>query len=377
MTLLTTSHEVKNLCNKLQNEAFICIDTEFIREKYYYPKLCLIQIGDSKGNGWAIDPLSKKINLDPLYNLLINEKILKVLHSPRQDFEIIFNILKKIPKPIFDTQSAAMACGYGDSASYELLVDKIVNVKIDKSARFTNWENRPLNEKQIKYAISDVTHLSKIYLFLKDYMEKNNRTKWIQEELEKFNNLSLYQTESQNAWKRIKFYSPDIKTMSIFREICAIREEIAKKNNLPRNKIFRDDIIIKLAKNPPNNIKDFENMRGVNLKNIDNSYLKLIIESIKIGENNQNYDWLKRKNTYSPSKAITDILKIILLSSAEKHNISPLLIANKEDINQIALGFKNVRALKGWRYEIFGSIALKLMQGEISIKIKNGTIIID
>ena len=156
MTLLTTSHEVKNLCNKLQNEAFICIDTEFIREKYYYPKLCLIQIGDSKGNGWAIDPLSKKINLDPLYNLLINEKILKVLHSPRQDFEIIFNILKKIPKPIFDTQSAAMTCGYGDSASYELLVNKIVNVKIDKSARFTNWENRPLNEKQIKYAISDV-----------------------------------------------------------------------------------------------------------------------------------------------------------------------------------------------------------------------------
>ena len=302
MTLLTTSHEVKNLCNKLQNEAFICIDTEFIREKYYYPKLCLIQIGDSKGNGWAIDPLSKKINLDPLYDLLLNEKILKVLHSPRQDFEIIFNILKKIPKPIFDTQSAAMTCGYGDSASYESLVNKIVNVKIDKSARFTNWENRPLNEKQIEYAISDVTHLSKIYLFLKDYMEKNNRTKWIQEELEKFNNLSLYQTESQNAWKRIKFYSPDIKTMSIFREIASVREEIAKKNNLPRSKIFRDDIIIKLAKNPPNNIKDFENMRGINLKNIDNSYLKLIIESIKIGENNQNYDWLKRKNTYSPSK---------------------------------------------------------------------------
>ena len=140
--------------------------------------------------------------------------------------------------------------------------------------------------------------------------------------------------------------------------------------------LFRDDIIIKLAKNPPNNIKDFENMRGVNLKNIDNSYLKLIIESIKIGKNNQNSEWLTRKNTNSPSKAITDILKIILLSSAEKHNISPLLIANKEDINQIALGFKNVRALKGWRYEIFGSIALKLMQGDISIKIKNGTIII-
>lgn len=377
MTILTKSHEIEDLCKKLKNEIFICVDTEFIREKYYYPKLCLIQIGDSKGNGWAIDPLVNNINLNPIFDLLLNEKILKVLHSPRQDFEIIFNILKKIPKPIFDTQSAAMTCGYGDSASYEFLVNKIVNIKLDKSARFTNWENRPLNEKQIKYAISDVTHLSKIYLYLKDNMKKNKRTDWIKEEINKFNDLNLYKTDSDNAWKRIKFNSPNIETMSIFREIAKVREDLAKKYNLPRNKIFKDDIIIKLSKNPPIDIKDFDNLRGINIKNIDNTYKNLILECVKIGKNNKNIYITNNHISNIASKAVTDLLKIILLSCAEKHNISPLLIANKEDLKLIAQGEKNVKALKGWRYDIFGYSALRLMEGELSLKIKNGEIIID
>ncbi len=377
MTILTKSHEIEDLYKKLKNEIFICVDTEFIREKYYYPKLCLIQIGDSKGNGWAIDPLVNDINLNPIFDLLLNEKILKVLHSPRQDFEIIFNILKKIPKPIFDTQSAAMTCGYGDSASYEFLVNKIVNIKLDKSARFTNWENRPLNEKQIKYAISDVTHLSKIYLYLKDNMKKNKRTDWIKEEINKFNDLNLYKTDSDNAWKRIKFNSPNIETMSIFREIAKVREDLAKKYNLPRNKIFKDDIIIKLSKNPPIDIKDFDNLRGINIKNIDNTYKNLILECVKIGKNNKNINKTNNHISNIASKAVTDLLKIILLSCAEKHNISPLLIANKEDLKLIAQGEKNVKALKGWRYDIFGYSALKLMEGKLSLKIKNGAIIID
>lgn len=377
MTLLTKSYEVEVLCKKLQNEPFICVDTEFIREKYYYPKLCLIQVGDSSGNGWAIDPLKEKINLNPIFELLLNKNILKVLHSPRQDFEIVFNILKKIPSPIFDTQSAAMSCGYGDSASYESLVKKILNINLDKSVRFTNWESRPLNEKQINYAISDVTYLSKIYLFLKNHMQENNRTNWIKEEIDKFNNLNLYKTESNDAWKRIKFYSTNLETMSIFKQIAKLREEIAKKNNLPRNKIFRDDVIVKLAKNPPNNIQDFDNLRATNLKKIDNLYKDMIIEHIKIGKKNKDTRYLDEKNNNAPSKAITDILKIILLSSAEKYNISPLLIANKEDIKLIAKGEKNIKALKGWRYDIFGSSAIKLMEGKLSLKIKNGTVIID
>jgi len=378
MSLITQSDGVLKLCNVLKSEKFICVDTEFIREKYYHPKLCLIQLGDSKGNGWAIDPLVENIDLLPVYELFLNEKILKVFHSPRQDFEIIFNILNKIPKPIFDTQSAAMACGFGDSASYESLVNNIAKITLDKSARFTDWQLRPLSKKQIDYAISDVTHLSKVYSYLLEEMIKNNRLNWIKEEINKFFDLSIYITEPANAWKRIKFYSSNKTTMSIFKEISQTREHLAKNLNVPRNKIMRDDIIIKLAKNPPKSLTEFDGLRGINLRNMNNSHKILILKSIETGKKSNNTDWLNN-NTKSnnASKAVIDILKIILLSCAEKYNISPLLIANKEDIKQIAQGEKNVKALKGWRYEIFGSSALKLIEGSLTITVKEGAVIIE
>lgn len=378
MTLIIQSDEILDLYNKLKSEKFICVDTEFIREKYYHPKLCLIQIGDSKGNGWAIDPLIKNINLQPLYELFLNVKILKVFHSPRQDFEIIFNILNKIPKPIFDTQSAAMACGFGDSASYESLVNNIVNINLDKSAKFTDWQVRPLSKKQIDYAISDVTHLSKIYTYLCEEMIKNNRLDWIKEEIHKFFDLSIYVTEPANAWKRIKFLSSNKITMSVFKEIAQIREELAKSLNVPRNKIMRDEIIIKLAKNPPKDLTELDKLRGMNLKYMNSSHKTLILKSIETGKKNNNTDWLNNnvKNN-NVSKAVIDILKIILLSCAEKYNISPLLIANREDIKHIAQGKKDVKALKGWRYEIFGSSALKLIEGSLTLTVKDGSVIIE
>ena len=378
MSLITQSDGVLKLCNVLKSEKFICVDTEFIREKYYHPKLCLIQLGDSKGNGWAIDPLVENIDLLPVYELFLNEKILKVFHSPRQDFEIIFNILNKIPKPIFDTQSAAMACGFGDSASYESLVNNISKITLDKSARFTDWQLRPLSKKQIDYAISDVTHLSKVYSYLLEEMIKNNRLNWIKEEINKFFDLSIYITEPANAWKRIKFYSSNKTTMSIFKEISQTREHLAKNLNVPRNKIMRDDIIIKLAKNPPKSLTEFDGLRGINLRNMNNSHKILILKSIETGKKSNNTDWLNNNTKSSNgSKAVIDILKIILLSCAEKYNISPLLIANKEDIKQIAQGEKNVKALKGWRYEIFGSSALKLIEGSLTITVKEGAVIIE
>ncbi|MBT3939734.1 MAG: ribonuclease D [Pelagibacterales bacterium] len=378
MSLITQSDGVLKLCNVLKSEKFICVDTEFIREKYYHPKLCLIQLGDSKGNGWAIDPLVENIDLLPVYELFLNEKILKVFHSPRQDFEIIFNILNKIPKPIFDTQSAAMACGFGDSASYESLVNNIAKITLDKSARFTDWQLRPLSKKQIDYAISDVTHLSKVYSYLLEEMIKNNRLNWIKEEINKFFDLSIYITEPANAWKRIKFYSSNKTTMSIFKEISQTREHLAKNLNVPRNKIMRDEIIIKLAKNPPKSLTEFDGLRGINLRNMNNSHKILILKSIETGKKSNNTDWLNNNTKSSNgSKAVIDILKIILLSCAEKYNISPLLIANKEDIKQIAQGEKNVKALKGWRYEIFGSSALKLIEGSLTITVKEGAVIIE
>ena len=379
MSLITTSNEITNLCNKLKNEKFICVDTEFIREKYYYPKLCLIQIGDTKGNGWAIDPLIKNINLKPIYKLFIKESMTKVFHAPRQDIEIIFNLINKVPKPIFDTQSAAMACGYGDSVSYENLVKDIVGKKIDKSIRFTNWEKRPLSNNQIKYAISDVTHLSKIYLNLVKIIKKNNRIEWIKEELENFEDKNLYTTKPYDAWKKIKFNHNNMKTLSIVREISASRERLAQKLNIPKNKIIRDELILKIAKNPPNSIENFKYLRGINLNSINDNTKVTILKSINIAKTKNNKAFISSKNDNSikVSKALLEILKIILLNSAEKYNISSLLIANKDDIKNIALGKKNVKSLKGWRHQIFGSTALKFIEGKASIKNINGKIIIN
>lgn len=377
MSLLTNSREIYNLCNKLKNEKFICIDTEFIREKYYYPKLCLIQIGDSKGNGWAIDPLIDNINLKPIYKLFTKEKIIKVFHSPRQDFEIIFNLTNNIPKPIFDTQSAAMACGYGDSVSYEKLVKDIIGISIDKSLRYTNWQKRPLSNQQIKYAISDVTHLSKIYLNLVKNIESKSRMEWIREEINSFYNKKLYSTKPYNAWKKIKFNTNNLKTISLIREIAANREKLAQKLNIPKNKIIKDEIIVKIAKNPPKNIEAFKSLRGINLNYMDNSTKNLVFKSINLGLKKDNKSLIINKNKNIASRAMIEILKIILLNAAEKNNISSLLIANREDIKNIAMGKKNIKALKGWRYEIFGSTALKFMKGKASIKIYKGNIVIE
>tara|TARA_B100000686_G_scaffold348403_1_gene439368 strand:- start:2508 stop:3647 length:1140 start_codon:yes stop_codon:yes gene_type:complete len=377
MSLLRNSNEIYNLCNKLKNEKFICIDTEFIREKYYYPKLCLIQIGDSKGNGWAIDPLIDKINLEPIYKLFTKEKIIKVFHSPRQDFEIIFNLTNKIPKPIFDTQSAAMACGYGNSVSYEKLVKDIIGINLNKSLRYTNWQKRPLSNQQIKYAISDVTHLSKIYLNLIKNIETNSRKEWIKEEINSFYNKKLYFTKPYDAWKKIKFNTNNLKTISIIREIAANREKLAQKLNIPKNKVIKDEIIVKIAKNPPKNIEAFKSLRGINLNYIDDPTKNLVIKSINIGLKKDNKNLIIKKNKNIVSRAMIEVLKIILLNAAEKNNISSLLIANKEDIKNIAMGKRNTKALKGWRYEIFGFTALKFMQGKASIKISKGNIVIE
>ena len=263
MNLISTSKDIQNLCNKLSKEKFICIDTEFIREKYYFAKLCLLQIGDSKGNGWAIDTLSKGIDFSPVYSLLLNPEILKVFHAPRQDLEIIYKLMGKIPRPIFDTQSAGMACGFGDSVSYEVLVKNLLEIKIDKSSRYSDWSKRPLHIKQLEYAIADVTYLSKVYLFLNRQITKNKRSVWIKDEVEKFYDTDLYKVDPYSVWEKIKIKHSNPRISCILREIVALREQLAIKNNLQKNMILKDDILVKISLNPPNNINDLKKIRGL------------------------------------------------------------------------------------------------------------------
>ena len=378
MNLISTSKDIQNLCNKLSKEKFICIDTEFIREKYYYAKLCLLQIGDSKGNGWAIDTLINGIDLSPVYSLLLNPEILKVFHAPRQDLEIIYKLMGKIPRPIFDTQSAGMACGFGDSVSYEVLVKNLLEIKIDKSSRYSDWSKRPLHLKQLEYAIADVTYLSKVYLFLNKQITKNKRSVWIKDEVEKFYDTDLYKTDPYSVWEKIKIKHNNPRTSCILREIAALREQLAIKNNLQKNMILKDDILVKISLNPPRNINDLKKIRGLPYSKLSNKIKNLIILAVNKGKNSDINKGISKK-THIKSKAqksLIDMLNILLKNTAETHNISTKLIGNKKDMEKLASGISNIKILEGWRYDLFGKTALQFIEGKIAIISNNNKIII-
>ena len=378
MNLISTSKDIQNLCNKLSKEKFICIDTEFIREKYYFAKLCLLQIGDSKGNGWAIDTLINGIDLSPVYSLLLNPEILKVFHAPRQDLEIIYKLMGKIPSPIFDTQSAGMACGFGDSVSYEVLVKNLLEIKIDKSSRYSDWSKRPLHLKQLEYAIADVTYLSKVYLFLNRQITKNKRSVWIKDEVEKFYNTDLYKVDPYSVWEKIKIKHSNPRTSCILREIAALREQLAIKNNLQKNMILKDDILVKISLNPPRNINDLKKIRGLPYSKLSNKIKNLIILAVNKGKSsNINKGILKKTHIKSRAqKSLIDMLNILLKNTAETHNISTKLIGNKKDMEKLASGISNIKILEGWRYDLFGKTALQFIEGKIAIISNNNKIII-
>ena len=378
MNLISKSKDIQNLCNKLSKEKFICIDTEFIREKYYFAKLCLLQIGDSKGNGWAIDTLVNGIDLSPVYSLLLNPEILKVFHAPRQDLEIIYKLMGKIPRPIFDTQSAGMACGFGDSVSYEVLVKNLLEIKIDKSSRYSDWSKRPLHLKQLEYAIADVTYLSKVYLFLNRQITKNKRSVWIKDEVEKFYDTDLYKVDPYSVWEKIKIKHSNPRTSCILREIAALREQLAIKNNLQKNMILKDDILVKISLNPPRNINDLKKIRGLPYSKLSNKIKNLIILAVNKGKNSDINKGISKK-THIKSKAqksLIDMLNILLKNTAETHNISTKLIGNKKDMEKLASGISNIRILEGWRYDLFGKTALQFIEGKIAIISNNNKIII-
>ena len=378
MNLVSTSKDVKNLCDKLSKDKFICIDTEFVRETFYFPKLCLLQIGDSIGNGWAIDALVNNIDLSPMYSLLLDTKILKVFHAPRQDLEIFYKLIGKIPNPIFDTQSAGMACGFGDSVSYEVLVRNLLGIKIDKSFRYRDWSLRPLKKKHLEYAIGDVTYLSKIYRFLSKQIVKKKRSNWIKEEVEKFYNTDLYLTDPYSAWKKVKIKNSNLKSLSILREVAALREQVAQKNNTQKNMILKDKVLVKIAFNAPKSLSNLKKIRGLPHSKLTNHMKSSIIESVNKGTNNNNTSWVPKKNNSLPnvSKLIIKVLNILLKITAEKYNISEKLIGNRKDLEKIASGINDTKVLKGWRYDIFGKTALYFVSGKIAISSSKNKIVL-
>lgn len=377
MTLITESNKLAEACNRLTNEKFLSIDTEFMREKTYYPQLCLIQIAGEK-EAIIIDALAKDINLNPVLELMENKTITKVFHACRQDMEIFYNLNHKIPSPIFDTQIGAMVCGYGESIGYDKLVRQITGIQIDKSSRFTDWSYRPLSKQQLSYALSDVTHLRTVFEALSSQLEKSGRIKWLEEEFKTVLNPETYNTPLDKSWKRLKVKTGKPRFLILIRELCAFREREAQNRNVPRNRVIRDDILLDIAARSPRSPSDLAKVRNLTTQfsqgKLGESILRVVEAANQIPDSDA--PRLEKSDYFQHQKsALVDLLKVLLKLKSENFNVAQKLIANSTDLEAIANNNKaNVLALTGWRKDIFGEDALLLKAGKIALSASNGKI---
>ena len=369
MTLLTTTAEVDELCRELAREDYVTIDTEFMRDRTYWPKLCLVQIA-GRDRFAAIDPLADGIDLQPLFDLMADASVVKVFHACRQDVEIFYHLTGQTPEPVFDTQLAAMVLGYGDEVGYEALVTRLANARIDKSSRFTDWSHRPLTERQLAYALADVTHLRVIYEALKAELESAGRTDWAAAELADLTSADTYEQPPELAWKRLKIRSKDPRFIAIVQALAAWREQEAQSRDLPRNRIIRDDLLMEVAANQPTSPEDVVRIRRIN---VDKKSAAGIASTIQVALDLPK-DRLPRLP--KPQKLprgigpVVDLLKVLLKFQCEEHAVAQRLIANTGDLEAIAADDRaDVRALRGWRYEVFGKAALALKHGELGLAI--------
>ena len=380
MELIKTNNELKKVCKILTKAKFITIDTEFIREKTYWSQLCLIQVCSDDVEA-IIDPLEEEIDLTPFIKILNKKSVLKVLHSGRQDIEIFYKMSGKIPHPIFDTQVAAMVCGFGDSVGYEKLVDKILKKKIDKSSRFSNWAKRPLTKQQLQYAIGDVTHLYEIYPILNNKLKETKRIKWLDEELRVLTSEDTYNTNPEMAYKRLKIRSYDVKTRGITFQLAKWREERAQKYDLPRGRVLRDDIINELSLMKPKTINEMMGLRsfsnGLRLKE---DVVNEIQEQISIGlslKENELPKLPKRRKLPHGTNSRVALLKILLSSISEERGVAQKLIASTQDLEDlIADDLADIKTLKGWRHELFGRKALDFKNGKIAITMEENNVVL-
>ena len=378
MRILTKSKDVEALCKDLASHDFITIDTEFLREKTYYPKLCLIQLSCPGKQAVAVDPLIEDINLDPIFDLLANENIMKVFHSARQDLEIFYNLTGEVVNPIFDTQIAAMVCGYGDSIGYENIVRQVTGGQVDKSSQFTDWSVRPLSDKQITYALGDVTHLCDVYLHLKEELEKRGRIDWVFQEEDILNDPATYENDPYRVWERIKIRSPKSKSLAVLRELAAWRERKAQERDVPKNWVIRDDALVDMANQAPQNAKQLAKIRNVSQEMASGKTGGQLLEAIETALKSPKQDWptpKKRVQLSQNNLAVVDILKMLLKVQSAQHDVASKIIASVADIEAIALDDNaDVPALKGWRREVFGEDALAVKHGRLAIGLKDSDI---
>lgn len=373
MKTITTTEELALFCDRARQHHYVTLDTEFLRERTYYSKLCLIQMavpGTDDDDAVLVDPLVAELSLEPLYELFRDTSVVKVFHAARQDLEIFFVEADVFPQPLFDTQVAAMVCGFGEQVGYETLVRKIAHEPLDKSSRFTDWSRRPLTDAQKTYALADVTHLRQIYEYLAAELAKTGRARWVQEELQVLTHPSTYRVEPSEAWKRVKTRTTSPKFLAIVRELARFREDYAQSRNIPRNRVLKDDALIELASTKPQSVADLGRSRLLLREARKGDVAEAILAAVRTGlacpaENHPKVDRSREKLQVNP--ALADLLRVLLKAKTEVSGVASRLIAPASDLDAIAGGARDVPALSGWRREVFGDDALRLCEGKIAL----------
>jgi ribonuclease D len=380
MRIVENNEALAAFLAELSGAPYLALDTEFLRDQTYYPKLCLIQVA-APGIEGIIDPLAPGIDLKPFYELIARPDIVKVLHAARQDIEIFYLQGGVLPNPLFDSQIAAMVCGFGDAASYETLARKIARVEIDKSARFTDWSHRPLSKRQLEYALADVTHLCVIYEWMKAKLEKTGRFAWVAEEVAALQDPALYKLDPDLAWKRLKPRTSNKRFLAVLASLATWREREAQARDIPRGRVLKDEALTEIAAHPPETPEALERIRAVPKGFAASKLGKGLMEAITLGLSAAPPEGAvtenKQRRRREPSPAVVDLLKTLLRLRAEAAGVAPRLIANAEDIERLAANEdEDVAALHGWRNEVFGKDAIAMRKGDLAIALENGEAVV-
>jgi len=380
MLMLTTTDELDAFCRVARTHPYVTVDTEFLRERTYYSKLCIVQLampGEEDDSAVLLDPLTDGLSLEPLYDLFRDQSVVKVFHAARQDLEIFWVDAQVFPEPLFDTQVAAMVCGFGEQVGYETLVRKIVKKPLDKTSRFTDWSRRPLSKAQQTYALADVLHLRKIYEHLAADLEKTGRARWVAEELQALTNPATYTITPAEAWKRVRTRTTSPRFLAIVRELAAFRETYAQDNNVPRNRVFKDDALIELASTKPKSASDLGQSRLLLREARKGPIADGILAAVAAGlacpqEDLPQGEQDREKLQVNP--ALADLLRVLLKAKTESAGVAAKLIAPSADLDAIAAGLRDVPALSGWRREVYGDDALRLCEGQIALAAKGQSV---
>jgi ribonuclease D len=379
MRIITETAELKAFSAELATGPYVAIDTEFMRDQTYWPKLCLIQAAGSQSAA-IIDPLSEHLDLAPFHRLLAAKNVVKVFHAARQDVEIFHHQGGVIPEPLFDTQIAAMVCGFGEAASYETLVRRITKAEIDKSARFTDWSRRPLSKRQLEYALADVTYLRVIYEELAKELEKTGRAKWVEEEERTLTNPLTYRLDPNEAWRRLKPRSTNKRFFAVLVGVSAWREREAQTRDVPRNRILKDEALLEIAAHPPATAEALNEIRALPNGYANSRSGKALVAAVKEaleGPTPEGMPVMERHRGREPSPAALDLLKTLLRLRAHQYRVAPRLVAGTDDLERLAAGEdEGVAALHGWRAEVFGNDAVALREGRLAIALEKGEAVV-